>query len=167
MKSQKALLFASEGGSKCRGYIGQVIYPTVTYKSFPVRLKTCKKAMETAYIHKIQNRILEKCTLDSVKGCIVWFGASSSSRGIKYGKIKLRLPREPSSKVYFVHRISLMLKERRKLFSHECVSHRCNNSLCCNVDHLVIEPILFNNQRKICFSMKKCLGHDIYPACIL
>ena len=45
-------------------------------------------------------------------------------------------------------------------------SHLCHNSLCINVNHLILETPFVNGNRRQCARENICLGHDQAPPCI-
>ena len=115
--------------------------------------KTCK--MEN-FFKICQERLASQSDLHKNGQCIIWTG--STKKG--YGQFRYKDPRDPESadhKTRSAHRMALLVKFRDldvppKLHA----SHLCNNKICVNTDHIVFEDSYVNNNRKACFSNKKC-----------
>lgn len=117
------------------------------------------------YWKHVLAKIHQQCTLASNGECLLW-PASKCTAG--YGQTSVRGLRER-----YVHRLVVMatlqtadIGGRR---THTNCSHLCHNSRCCKADHISLEPVLINNQRKNCLSEGKCSGHTLlgkcYPGC--
>ena len=66
-----------------------------------------------------------------------------------------------------VHRLAYMLHHKEwELPPDMHCSHLCHNSLCINVNHLILETPFVNGNRRQCARENICLGHDQAPPCI-
>ncbi len=79
---------------------------------------------------------------------------------LKYGHITYKKKRYPAYQVSYKAEQSEVVN----IPNGYNISHLCHNTMCINKDHLSLEPIAVNNERKKC--KKYCLGHQIgYPLC--
>ena len=123
-------------------------------------------------LRTINEKLKTKCEMEPVKGCLVWTGASCGHSMVKYGRMRARFPHEAQSKLYYTHRLAMMVYLQRFIAPDELLSHLCNMPLCCNPEHLSIEPAVVNNQRKHAFFQGKCVGNHScycteYPDCLV
>ena len=125
----------------------------------------------------ILDKILQKCQyLQNTHGCIIWTGATSNAG--RYGRMRnpfKNLINQPSTMsvhrlVYLLHNINIFSDKKIPNFGVDGevlhVSHICHNSLCVNIDHLILEPQKTNNEREACNAQKHCLGTHL-PICLL
>lgn len=69
-------------------------------------------------------------------GCLVWNGGQHIQR---YGMYNVYNTKLNKRQMQVTHRIAMMLHLGRELNRNEFVVHEwCDNSLCCNVDHLIV-----------------------------
>ena len=68
------------------------------------------------------------------KGCLEWTGGLFVSG---YGLWCLN-NKHHSKKQYYAHRLNYELKMNVELAPDECVCHKCDNPLCCNIDHVFV-----------------------------
>ena len=102
--------------------------------------------------------------------CKIWSG---KARGVFrfYGRVCLSYPGpgQPKSVQTSVSRAVYVLdKQKPELLRNPeagDVSHRCDNPLCINPDHLPLESRVANSQRRTCHSDSTCLG--CIPPCII
>ena len=87
---------------------------------------------------------------------------------IKYGRIGYVDPVSGVSKRKNVSRVAYMVfhKEWGADSGLDC-SHLCHNTLCCNPDHLVLEPRSVNNNRNHCKNEMHCFGHGSHAKCLI
>ena len=65
-------------------------------------------------------------------------------------------------KTVLVHRLMYMLHHNlSKIPRHLSCSHICNVSLCVNPQHMILEPLHVNNNRRQCVREQHCFGHVI------
>lgn len=91
--------------------------------------------------------------------CIFWTGCVNKQG---YGQYRFTDPRDGGTKykTRTAHRVALMVKERTlDLPPEQQASHLCNNKLCVNTEHLVLESCSVNCQRRLCFRLGRCIGH--------
>lgn len=102
--------------------------------------------------------------------CKIWSGKARESSGF-YGRVCLSYPGpgQPKSVQTSVSRAVYVLdKQKPELLRNPeagDVSHRCDNPLCINPDHLTLESRVANSQRRTCHSDSTCLG--CIPPCII
>lgn len=79
-------------------------------------------------------------------GCWVWTGYVSNTRvgnkGMSYGRISL------NNRNHYTHRIAYILT-KGDIPKGLVVRHMCNNSLCCNPDHLELGTFYDNSEDKM------------------
>lgn len=89
----------------------------------------------------IANSVLSENNFFNGSPCWEWIGARSRNRcGKHYGKLTIRLKRGPKKgrlKTWKVHRLVLIVFKGRRLTSRMVARHLCNNTLCCNPNHIV------------------------------
>lgn len=73
--------------------------------------------------------LIERCRLNNVTGCLEWQRARN-----KWGYGTLNLTRIPEG---LAHRFAWVVFNG-KIPAGKYILHRCNNPLCCNVEHLYI-----------------------------
>ena len=67
-----------------------------------------------------------------------------------------------------VGRAAVMLKEGTVFLSKDCeASHLCHNKACVLASHISFEPHSVNNSRKTCVNEGMCIGHTVYPDCLV
>ena len=115
-------------------------------------------------------RIYKYLSPPNMKKCRIWTGNMKKSRFQhgKYGHIKIKFPGRNKSTVMNVHRLLVMINMGTySIDSHLDASHLCHNSLCCNVEHIVLEPRTVNLARRVCNAENACSGHGTFPNCLL
>ena len=113
-------------------------------------------------------KIKSKLDIKAVDQCWVWRGTLRACGGVQYGVIRVKFPWLAQSKPVGVHRATYMVKINSYHVPEGLdVSHLCGHSLCCNPNHLYLEPHHINNNRIHCHNISRCLGHGTYPDCIL
>lgn len=117
--------------------------------------------MDQDTFEKISELLLGKTENIGSLGCLVWLGGKCVGG---YGRVKIRLPGNPSSKYVYTHRLAFMAYYKvLALPDGMHVSHRCHVKLCCNPTHLSLEPQMINNSRKNCaYNRKCCNNHSCY-----
>ena len=85
--------------------------------------------MDEAVREKLLSRLMSKISRDETTGCWNWTGALS--RG--YGLLSSRFGKSPHK----AHRLSYEL-HKGQIPEGMVVRHTCDNTRCCNPDHLVI-----------------------------
>lgn len=100
------------------------------------------------------------------KGCHIYTGPKKPTgrkKVINYGRVQI------NNKRYYVHILSVMIHLRINVIPRgKVVSHRCHTSLCVNPEHLSLETIKLNNQRKAFSNANECSGHGrLHKKCIL
>ena len=97
-------------------------------------------------------------------GCIIFLGCANSP----YGKKRIKFPGWTESKSLYVHRISLLLRDRTPEGPPEMeASHLCGVKKCIREEHLVWEGSEINDSRRRCHRLGACqpeLNH--MPPCI-
>ena len=132
--------------------------------------------MDTLDAPSILKKILEKCDQNcGPHDCAIWMGATYDK---KYGKIRNPLSKYKDQPTYMrTHRLLYLLNNihiYRNGFQpivnsdgHNVeISHLCHNSLCLNIDHLVLETHFTNCSRVDCAVRRICCGSHIRP-CLL
>ena len=124
----------------------------------------------SSYMQTVEQRLLEKCIL--VEECLIWQHAQVKG----YGRLKMRWPRPDWSgylpnKAHSAHRVAFLINNQHLLNEmtkdDNVISHLCHNSLCCNHEHLSLEPAEINYDRDWCKAGRMCGGHNPYPPCRL
>ena len=70
-------------------------------------------------------------------------------------------------KTVLVHRLMYTLHiNLQQIPKHLSCSHISNVSLCVNPQHIILKPLLINNNRRQCVREQHCFGHGHYPQCI-
>ena len=87
-----------------------------------------KKAPKFRYDTPILERIYAMIEKDPNTGCWNWLGSGTN----RYGIIRY------ARKTQFVHRLMYELTRNQVVQPGQCVRHDCDNSWCCNPDHLSI-----------------------------
>ena len=127
--------------------------------------------METFW-DTVRDRLHSQCIVTVETGCLEWTVSSCGHSAIRYGRMRVKFPHEPKSKMFYVHSLAKMSQLRAILGPEQSISHLCNNSLCCFTEHLSVEPLVIDCQRKTCHSQGRCLGghfnqENIYPDCVI
>ena len=100
--------------------------------------------------------------------CWLWTGGKTHPGGVPYGIMRVRQPGSHTSVPMKAHRAACMVKlQTAPLPRNLNSSHLCGHSLCCNPEHLSLEPHHVNNNRIHCHGSLRCSGHGEYPNCIL
>lgn len=158
------------GLSPIRAIFSLVIHGVTFSLNFSSRVSmysVCSADEMEAFVHgfgEVHSKLLSKC-VGSPDGCLLWRGGRSNSG---YGATRVKVFTNGGhvhSSVMLVHRVSFQCAHRKILSSEDHLSHLCHHKLCCNTDHLVLEPIEINNQRKWCKRNGSCCGHHL-PACM-
>ena len=120
------------------------------------------------YFAGLWQKIVQKLESTAAGQCWLWYGGKSGRGEGQYGIMRVRFPEAQSSVPVRVHRVAYMVKIKSvQLEPHRDVSHLCGHSLCCNPDHLSLEPHAINNGRKHCHATGQCMGHAPFSNCIL
>jgi len=129
--------------------------------------------MDEAFYATYQAKLKQKTVLAPNGQCLLWTGTrcrlaggSESQYGIIYAKCKQLGGGGLGWRSMRVHRFAYMLHVKSELSPEMHCSHLCHNSLCINVDHLILETPFVNGNRKLCAREKKCIGHAQSPPCI-
>ena len=135
-----------------------------------------KKMDAHEFLVALDARMQRRVRLFGRKGCLVWQLNQEGGRRQGYGKIRAKFPNDTKSKYYYVHRLAYMISHNVLEIPNvagrtEHVSHLCHTTLCCNPQHLSLEPQVINNERQHCYAENNCFGHhwegNIYGNCIL
>ena len=129
----------------------------------------------TMHLCYIIRRNWETKTVVAANGeCLLWTGTRCSVRGglvgnygVIYVKCKQFRGGDLGWKLMRAHRLAYMLHVKSELPPDMHCSHLCHNSLCINVNHLILETPFVNGNRRLCARENICLGHDQSPPCIL
>ena len=117
--------------------------------------------LSQTYKENLQKRI--SVSLERNGQCLLW-RKSTGSAG--YPQIKVTAQGWGSRPVA-IHRLVYLLHYGYKQMTGLHVSHLCHNKLCCEPEHLTLEPGAVNSQRILCKSEGQCHGHSNYPGCLL
>ena len=113
-------------------------------------------------------RILSKLQGTAEGQCWLWMGTMNKCGSVTYGVIRVKFPGRDKSSPIGVHRASYIVHQKSFIIAkHMHISHLCGTALCCNPDHLSQEPHHINNSRRNCHQESRCLGHGMYPPCIV
>ena len=100
----------------------------------------------SSYMQTVEQRLLEKCIL--VDECLIWQHAQVKG----YGRLKMPRPVWSGylpNKAHSAHRVAYLIQNQHllneKMKEDNVVSHLCHNSLCCNHEHLSLEPADINS----------------------
>lgn len=106
--------------------------------------------------------------------CLIWTGYVSKAG---YGRFRYRDPRDHCAaadhKTCTAHRIAVMVNLKNlDISANVQASHLCNNKLCVNIEHLVLESSSVNCQRRTCFRICRCNRHfdscgNLLPDCLV
>lgn len=89
-------------------------------------MKTAKTIKRSAISKSNARHILSRC--DYINGCLVWPGATTrKNRG--YGRIAI------DGNIYCCHR-AIWTFFNGEIRKGKIICHTCDNSLCCNIDHM-------------------------------
>ena len=119
--------------------------------------------MQDFYETEMQELLQNTGVLPS--GCLVFLGCPESP----YGRKHITFPGQSKSQNEYVHRISIMLRDR----IHQSpagleASHLCGIKKCIRQDHIVWETKEVNSSRRTCHRLHECqpkLNHT--PQCIV
>ena len=131
-----------------------------------------KTSMDDIFVRKYRRKIECKTVLSSNSSCMLWTGCCKKSyRLTQYGVICVKFPASGGNagkwKTVLVHRLMYMLHHNlKKIPKHLSCSHICNVSLCVNPQHITLERLFVNNNRRQCAREQHCFGHGHYPQCI-
>lgn len=93
-------------------------------------MKTARKISREDLPNDALFRILSRCK-ESDGGCFNWSGATSKKDGAGYGRITL------NNTAYGCHRVVWTLL-KGGIPDKKILCHKCDNPLCCNVNHMFI-----------------------------
>jgi len=96
-----------------------------------------------------EDRFWAKIKKGPLDACWEWQGCLKGS-GRGYGSVAL------GRRMVRAHRVALALKLGRELLDIEHALHRCDNSRCCNPDHLYLGDHVQNMRDKV--SRSRCKG---------
>ena len=127
----------------------------------------------TTLLH-YKGKLREKTVVAANGECLLWTGSRCCVRaGVvgNYGVICVKCRQLRGGglrwKLMRVHRLAYMLHHKEwELPPDMHCSHLCHNSLCINVNHLILETPFVNGNRRQCARENICLGHDQAPPCI-
>ena len=130
--------------------------------------------MDDAFVLHYKGKLREKTVVAANGECLLWTGSRCCVRGGVVGNygviyVKCRQLRGGGLrwKLMRVHRVAYMLHHKEwELPPDMHCSHLCHNSLCINVNHLILETPFVNGNRRQCARENICLGHDQAPPCI-
>lgn len=118
--------------------------------------------MDALYLHCTE-KLQQSSRLHENGQCLIWTGCVSRQG---YGQFRYKDPRSTEHKTRTAHRVALMVKLKNfDISAQSQASHLCNNRLCINTEHIVLESGSTNCQRRTCFRMSKCNGHDDSSGC--
>ena len=126
-----------------------------------------------SYGHDILQRVLRN-SVSVGGGCRIWIKGPYNRLAYPYGSMRLKWPRpDDSSIVMYVHRLVYLVNNNMETLPEGVeVSHRCHNSRCVAIDHLVAEPRATNADRQKCrrhsqgtSSLEQACPHN--PKCIV
>lgn len=119
-----------------------------------------------AFYENMRKRIKQKVNISANSDCWIWAGGLDSDK--KYRRIGYVDPVSGDSKRKNVSCVAYMVfhKEWGADPGLDC-SHLCHNTLCCNPDHLVLEPRSINNNRNHCKNEMHCFGHGSHGKCLI
>ena len=125
-----------------------------------------KLNMEVA---RLKQKIKSKTVTDT-NGCFLWFGGKDKNK--KYGRIWANMYSDGlfTGKSVEVHRVAYLIWSDNfgaTLADGLEVSHLCHEPICCNLQHLSLEPKQINQEREHCLNQNMCMGHASYPCCII
>lgn len=80
------------------------------------------------YLKEIADRIWSRVIKDTTTGCWNWQGALTNAG---YGSIRI------DGKGYYTHRVVFEISFHT-ITDDSCVIHKCDNTRCCNHDHLAL-----------------------------
>lgn len=150
----------------------------LTNQAVAMSLRHFKMAAASNFWMKLERHMLKKSYIETQGGrvhiedcCKVWVGCCDKHG---YGRKRIKWP-DGSSSVEGVHRVAYMLEHR--LLKDQVdrlsaagvveVSHICNNKLCINARHLVLETHEENMSRNHCFARHGIFACWHLPACLL
>ena len=115
----------------------------------------------------LRNRIFVSpgFTLASNGVCKLFSGTPSSNG---YITLSFRNPVTGNVTSATVQRVVTMLHRGTLDLPRELdASHLCHNKTCIVLEHISMEPRKINSQRRRCVMEGQCLGHGVYPECML
>lgn len=159
-----SVVFPHFGGNPSNTCWTHIVY---LYKSY------CMEHITDQFIAKYSSKLSKNVKKSDNRECIFWSG----TRKAGYGVINCKVPGICSRyKLFYVHRLAYAFNKVAKIdldsfllknpLDHQ-LSHLCHNRTCILPDHLTVETIPINNERKICCSKGLCLGHEGQPECLL
>ncbi len=111
-----------------------------------------------AFFTECAKKLADNTTAHPNGKCIIWTGYVGKNG---YGCFRYRDPMSPVAADYktsTAHRIAVMINLKTlNISAKDQASHLCNNKLCVNLEHLVLEYCNINCQRR--FRMCMCNGH--------
>lgn len=120
-----------------------------------------------AFFRELQSKLTKKSKHQpGENSCVLWTGNVSYSG---YGLQSVKWPVE-DRKLEKAHRVALMVERGLTMSQFRDiegeVSHLCNNRLCVNTAHLVIEQHCNNQERIHCF-LQGCCSNAHSPLCLI
>lgn len=109
-----------------------------------LNIKNTNTRSNTMTDEELKIYIKDNCNIDNT-GCWVWQGLSQKG----YGRISYK------NKSISVHRLIFILFKDTNLQGNLEISHKCNNSLCCNPDHLEQVSHSLNMQYRKDYTIKR------------
>ena len=132
--------------------------------------------MEHAWYQGVLDRLLARCLVDEVTGCMFWQGALWS--GSRYGMCWHKPPGQ-QRKRWRVHRLVYALHLALENNSPDLtlpthnnhqepieISHLCHSPLCLNINHLTLETHSTNMDRELCRHQGFCTANH-QPPCLI
>jgi len=120
------------------------------------------------YIAYMRQKLANKGFRINAKGCHMWMGCTCKDGYPRLRITAVTLTGNKFSKMVSVPRLVCFLHGNGQMLNtRQQASHRCGERLCCNIDHLSLEPARINAQRKACHAQNNCNTHGTKPRCIL
>lgn len=101
----------------------------------------------------IKDRILANCEITPgplETPCWVWKGKLAGPKEHRQGSINVRIKRGKNKgkvRSKAVHRVSYEVFAEKKIKRHSITRHICNNTLCCNWEHMIANSTSRANNR--------------------